>query len=1226
MIYNGPTNFNNDAPPALNAQHMNLIVAALQQNGYDIEALRNSVGSPLTADTAADMTDTSKIYVYTGSETGYTKGNWYYYDIGQRAWVSGGAYNAVAVDTDKSLTILGAAADAKTTGDWLRADDERFDGIDDDISNLDDKVAVLRDSLATSNAYNYLDDYKAIDGTNKGITWEALDGIKTRVSGTSTEDNVFQNFYSSGVTGSIPDWFIPGKTYHAEYSSENVEFWIGVSRTSASGTTWILVTKTSSDFTVPSDCNGVMLRFSVRTSGTTVDEIVEPKIMSAPSNQELVAAMERMSIETKDGLIAISGMNPEPNVSWVVGAINITTGVNSNSTNRLRSDYLDISGVPTVSTDDITSIVLFFYSDSAYLGYSDLLSGFASIKDNAKSKGYTTATRVRFVARYTDNRVIEDESDLKARIHINMSTEAAIEAIVPKYLTSQPVHWSIGGLYATTGKLRITSDRCIDLSFFSVKNMHHVITDDTVSVSLYFYSEKNDDTFVGASAVFSGSVDVAAQASLIGNANYVRVLAKYNDGRAITDIEDIAARIRLVEYVLPDFTELDGMDYSHTSGSGPVFSFKKTAIRWQDGVESASTNNCSSEMIPIDGFYRIFASGDVLISTRCYAGGVYLGTSMPNWNNAALRYDILNTYPTADAVRICAIYNSRADITDLTDISSKVRAEALQPIQTIRPELERGSYSTPSPRYIESTTVIRHKHPIPVGHSVLIKWPDSYYMSYRRLGEDYRYMGYPPNWLTTSFFTLNTNDSPGVGYLLILFRRADGAEMTDDDLAALQAGLRIVVVGAEEEHKPRFALSTPVLMQSIDDTEAKAPTMCAVKYKREQGKNPVPIGWLFRDNEEPYNIYWSTDGQTLTKLFQWNKAVTDNGNRTPIEYSMMISDEGDIVCAYRGELAYVLGTSVIRQNPIVYPHNDYEHPVMVDFGADDPPINGVLDTGYYAESGRIFIAEYTRYRHTYAYVWRVTAPYTNKSNWEKIRTFEVSGNVHGFKHCHYIDRDIYTGILWMSTGDIPPSAGESYVGTPGIYYSTDNGTTWNTLIEGSEKYCRQLGFVWEKDYVYWATDSGNPDNHFLMRAKRDSNGIIDINSAEDIWKWYTGQATYSLCYSDTPHGILFLDHIDSDSLNPLNVYFWDLDKEKMLYLGRIDPVGRGFLGFRVEAVNHYPAPGNFGYLCGFGLNQSFIKMPGMKYLANHDTSSNGYTYNDEDNVGCLNNILIRIIE
>lgn len=83
----------------------------------DISSLQAAVGSPLVASTVSAMTDTSKIYVYTGSESGYTSGDWYYHN--GSAWVSGGVYNAVAVDTDDTLTVEGMAADAKKTGDEI---------------------------------------------------------------------------------------------------------------------------------------------------------------------------------------------------------------------------------------------------------------------------------------------------------------------------------------------------------------------------------------------------------------------------------------------------------------------------------------------------------------------------------------------------------------------------------------------------------------------------------------------------------------------------------------------------------------------------------------------------------------------------------------------------------------------------------------------------------------------------------------------------------------------------------------------------------------------------------------------------------------------------------------------------------------------------------------------------------------------------------------------------
>lgn len=80
-------------------------------------ASKTDVGTPSTASTIAAMTDHNKVYVYTGSETGHTYGDWYFYEDG--AWHSGGQYRANVYETDKTLSIADKPADAKNTGDEI---------------------------------------------------------------------------------------------------------------------------------------------------------------------------------------------------------------------------------------------------------------------------------------------------------------------------------------------------------------------------------------------------------------------------------------------------------------------------------------------------------------------------------------------------------------------------------------------------------------------------------------------------------------------------------------------------------------------------------------------------------------------------------------------------------------------------------------------------------------------------------------------------------------------------------------------------------------------------------------------------------------------------------------------------------------------------------------------------------------------------------------------------
>lgn len=73
------------------------------------------MGTPKPVSRASDMTDTSMVYLYTGTEEGYVAGEWFYHN-GVSAWVSGGKY--ADVNTSALMPLMFAdfiVADGSTS-------------------------------------------------------------------------------------------------------------------------------------------------------------------------------------------------------------------------------------------------------------------------------------------------------------------------------------------------------------------------------------------------------------------------------------------------------------------------------------------------------------------------------------------------------------------------------------------------------------------------------------------------------------------------------------------------------------------------------------------------------------------------------------------------------------------------------------------------------------------------------------------------------------------------------------------------------------------------------------------------------------------------------------------------------------------------------------------------------------------------------------------------------
>ena len=161
-----------------------------------LTAIQNSYGHPFVAVTVADMTDTSKVYVYTGTEAGYTAGNWYYYDGAN--WVSGGTYNSTAFTTDTSLSVSGMAADAKVTGDKIN--------IVEDASFILSPIVV--DTTTESYKLDVSTGLRASDSNYHLVKYKVTAGNIVKI----VSDNSFQFQTVASVPGSAPSNRV-GSTY-----------------------------------------------------------------------------------------------------------------------------------------------------------------------------------------------------------------------------------------------------------------------------------------------------------------------------------------------------------------------------------------------------------------------------------------------------------------------------------------------------------------------------------------------------------------------------------------------------------------------------------------------------------------------------------------------------------------------------------------------------------------------------------------------------------------------------------------------------------------------------------------------------------------------------------------------------------------------------------------------------------------------------------------------------
>lgn len=357
------------------------------------------------------------------------------------------------------------------------------------------------------------------------------------------------------------------------------------------------------------------------------------------------------------------------------------------------------------------------------------------------------------------------------------------------------------------------------------------------------------------------------------------------------------------------------------------------------------------------------------------------------------------------------------------------------------------------------------------------------------------------------------------------------------------------------------------------------PTLKFVKISNvDNNQHPYAMLWGYVTNDENPKILISKGvADRLEYLCDWNKDIAWGTN--PSWYTMYMTPTGDILCVYNVGRNQNAPDSQ-RRNPIVYPAGDYSNPILVELEGDKPTIWQRVGIDYVIdEYGDIIItfAEYTRPNSPECKVWKIKGDIKNPANWRVVKRFEVDPSSIGFKHCHLVQRDPFSGNIYLTTGDSDIAAA--------IYVSTDNAETYELLHGPDEATCRMSNIIYLEDYIYWATDSGVANKHKVFRAKRGIDGILDPSSIKvlaDIPRNSGSNATYCTCYDEHNNRLLLLDYLDNTNTY-IDIYAYNITTGLLETVAHIDSVDGTALnmGFRCSAVSFYQNKNEKRFIVGF---------------------------------------------
>ncbi len=155
-------------------------------------AIMGQIGSPYVATAVSQMTDKTRVYVYYGEESGYIKGNWYYWNANTSAWTSGKKYNSEGIVTDETLAVSGKAADSAVVGKEIGSLKKSVNDLKSSGAN-NESLIVIYDILSKG---TYTEDISSLMSQLDGLVHDGMYKITSDVKNATLSNK--SNYVAKG--------------------------------------------------------------------------------------------------------------------------------------------------------------------------------------------------------------------------------------------------------------------------------------------------------------------------------------------------------------------------------------------------------------------------------------------------------------------------------------------------------------------------------------------------------------------------------------------------------------------------------------------------------------------------------------------------------------------------------------------------------------------------------------------------------------------------------------------------------------------------------------------------------------------------------------------------------------------------------------------------------------------------------------------------------------------